>query len=227
MTTSPSWIFESLVPILIVVAAVLVFVYGPWTMVFVLGEQTSWVKTRSLITITKILEIKDGKSKKSIGLWAAFLLFEKPIRVTSCNLHVVRKGYWKKTRSLKVLTWKIRNEIGENEVGKFSIKLERFQWSIYVRKLILKLERSFNVEKFSNILTLQLQPQLSKYNETFQLETFQINTFELLFFSRLPFPTRCNQLEWATKLKVVADEVNKTVWSETFWQEESIKNVTS
>ena len=35
------------------------------------------------------------------------------------------KRQFKKIRSWKVLNWKVRYEIGENEVGKFGLKLER------------------------------------------------------------------------------------------------------
>jgi len=37
------------------------------------------------------------------------------------GIYVVGMGSWKKTRS-----WKVRNEIGKNEVGKFQPKLENF-----------------------------------------------------------------------------------------------------
>ena len=53
-SSSPSWFFESLVPVLIVFVDVLVFVHSVRT------EQTSEIKTRSLRTATMNLEIQDG-----------------------------------------------------------------------------------------------------------------------------------------------------------------------
>ena len=48
-TSSSSWIFETLVPVLKVVADVLV------------GEQTAWIQSRTLRTETRNLKIQDGK----------------------------------------------------------------------------------------------------------------------------------------------------------------------
>ena len=39
-----------------------------------------------------------------------------------CGIHIVGKGSWK--GQLQVLSWKVRNEIGTNEVGKLKQKLE-------------------------------------------------------------------------------------------------------
>ena len=37
--------------------------------------------------------------------------------------NIVGKGNWKKMRNWKLLSWKVRNEIGKNEVEKFEPKL--------------------------------------------------------------------------------------------------------
>ena len=44
---------------------------------------------------------------------------------TKRGILVVGKGSWKK-REVRILSWKVQNEAGKNEVGKFEPKLENF-----------------------------------------------------------------------------------------------------
>ena len=54
------------------------------------------------------------------------------IFIFSFGLRVVGKGSWTKSRNWKVLSWKVRYEIGQIDVGKFGLKLQssRRSWKV-------------------------------------------------------------------------------------------------
>ena len=56
-TSSPSWIFEALVPVPFIVEDVLVFVHGILDSRILVGEQTTGIQSRSLRAETRDLEI--------------------------------------------------------------------------------------------------------------------------------------------------------------------------
>ena len=64
----------------------------------------------------------------------------------------IRKGQLEETSSWKVLIWKVRYEIGKNEVGNLQLEFKR---RLQLSKLIF---------------TFQLQQELSNYRETFKLQ---------------------------------------------------------
>ena len=84
---------------------------------------------------------------------------------------------WKgQTRS-----WKVRHEIGKNEVEKFGLKLEspKNNWSSHFQ---------FSWQLSKLIETFQLQPGFYNCSETFQLQKKRSN-FTRLFLTSLGFPT--------------------------------------
>ena len=117
-----------------------------------------------------------------------------------CTDHIIFAGYYDIVRlnsedfrflneirvfekfSWKVLSWKVRNEIKKNEVGKLRLKLESDWWTwkvlnelgkiIEVEKLVLKLE----LTNFSDNLPTSFQ--LSNFSENFQIQTSQLKNFQ-------------------------------------------------
>ena len=93
----------------------------------------------------------------------------EPFSRDTCNW----KRQLERTRNWKFISWKLQNEIGKIEVGKFEPKLERLN---EVRKLLLNSERSipwigiwnFKLSNFSP--NFPTAAKLSNSSETFQLQ---------------------------------------------------------
>ena len=96
-----------------------------------------------------------------------------------------------KNEKLEKLSWKVRNEIGTIEVGKFGPKLEssRRSWKVRaeVGKLGLKLENTTEVGKFK--LNLENLNEVGKINRSWKIKlTFQLKTFQVLVLSNYTYP---------------------------------------
>ena len=88
--SSPSWIFEALVPVPKVVGDVLVYVHGQVVTAFVIGEQTSEIQSRSLRMETRNLKIQDGE--ESSPRTAEFHVLRKP--AGTLNIFIGHKWPW-------------------------------------------------------------------------------------------------------------------------------------
>ena len=93
-----------------------------------------------------------------------------------------------KMRSWKGLSWKVRHEIGKNEVEKFVLKLDNLGWSwkipAEIGKWMMKFESLSNFAQFfpTSLGTFQIKHNLSN----FRLSNLKFSNFS---FFQLLFPT--------------------------------------
>ena len=63
------------------------------------------------------------------------LFFDSKIQTLKKKLGTCSWRRHLKTRSFKVISWKVRHKIGKNEVGKLGPKLEKlYLWTVYAKK---------------------------------------------------------------------------------------------
>ena len=117
------------------------------------------------------------------------------------GIHVVGKESCKKTRSWKVLSWKVRNEIGKIKVGKFGPKLQSsrrswkvqlklesdlWSWKVWIELVIFQLRWVLsNFLFFPTALSKYTYPQ---YLFLSQLSYFQIDNVSNLCFRVIYYP---------------------------------------